>query len=162
MYCTSQSAPMQNPFPIEGLPSEIAGIMGSALIQDSDDPAAMEKLWQPINATIRERWPEATFFQQPTQFPSWLAWFDVFYDQRPVGGNVIFTSRLLDEEALTGDLEALEEAVRTVLEQAGRITTFLVSGKGVHEAKPRGGGNAVNPAWRTAYVHASKNFFDHQ
>jgi hypothetical protein len=39
------------------------------------------------------------------------------------------------------------------MEQA---TVFLVSGKGVHQAKPRGGGNAVLPAWRTSWVHASK------
>ncbi|KAF6834548.1 FAD binding domain-containing protein [Colletotrichum plurivorum] len=154
MYCTSQSDPLPNPFPIEGLPSEIAGIMGSALLQNNNDPDAMKKLWQPIKATIQERWPEAVFFQQVTEFASWLDWFNVFYDTRPVGGNTIFASRLLDEEALTEDLDALEEAVRTVIDRAGRITTFLVSGKGVHEAKPRGGGNAVNPAWRTAYVHA--------
>jgi len=29
-----------------------------------------------------------------------------------------------------------------------------VSGKGVHNAKPRGGSNAINPAWRKAYVHS--------
>jgi hypothetical protein len=33
----------------------------------------------------------------------------------------------------------------------------LVAGPGVREVVIAGGGNAVNPAWRTAYVHFSKS-----
>lgn len=155
MYCTSQSSPMENPFPIEGLPSQIAGIMGVSLLQDTDRQA-MDKLWRPINETISQRWPDATFIHAPEEFPSWLAWFDKYRDTRDVGGNTIFASRLLDKKALTGDLDALAEAIKTVTDKVTRLTTFLVSGKGVHEAVPRGGSNSVLPAWRKAYVHASK------
>ncbi|KAF9879641.1 FAD binding domain-containing protein [Colletotrichum karsti] len=153
MYCTSQSSPMVNPFPIEGLPSQIAGIMGVSLLQDTDRQAMVD-LWRPINETISQRWPGATFVQQIEEHPSWISWFDKYQDTRDVGGNTIFASRLLDREALTADVDALAGAVKTVTDKVTRLTTFLVSGKGVHEAVPRGGGNAVLPAWREAYVHA--------
>jgi hypothetical protein len=38
----------------------------------------------------------------------------------------------------------------------GTGNAYLVTGPGVRNAKPRGGGNAVCPAWRKAVIHASK------
>ncbi|KAF5489633.1 FAD-linked oxidoreductase ZEB1 [Colletotrichum siamense] len=154
MYCTSSRVLMGNPFPVQSLPAQIAGMMGVALLQDQPDSEAMQELWQPINATIAARWPEAVFVLQTEQFASWFDWFDKYRDARPVGYHLIFASRLLDEAALTEDVDALAAAVGTATERVGRVTAFLVSGRGVHEAMPRGGGNAVHPAWRRAYVHA--------
>ncbi|KAI8239029.1 FAD-linked oxidoreductase ZEB1 [Colletotrichum sp. SAR 10_96] len=154
MYCTSSRVLMDNPFPVQSLPAQIAGMMGVALLQDQSNPEAMQELWQPINATIAARWPEAVFVLQTEQFASWFDWFDKYRDARPVGYHLIFASRLLDEAALTEDVDALAAAVGTATEKVGRVTAFLVAGKGVHEAVPRGGGNAVHPAWRRAYIHA--------
>ncbi|KAF0321629.1 FAD binding domain-containing protein, partial [Colletotrichum asianum] len=154
MYCTSSRVLMDNPFPVQSLPAQIAGVMGVALLQDQVDPEAMRELWQPINATIAARWPEAMFVLQTEHFASWFDWFDKYRDARPVGYHLIFASRLLDEAALTEDVDALAAAVGTATERVGRVTAFLVSGRGVHEAVPRGGGNAVHPAWRRAYIHA--------
>ncbi|KAJ0267575.1 hypothetical protein Brms1b_013703 [Colletotrichum noveboracense] len=154
MYCTSSRVLMDNPFPVQSLPAQIAGMMGVALLQDQVDPEAMQELWQPINATIAARWPEALFVLQTEQLASWFDWFDKYRDARPVGYHLIFASRLLDEAALTEDVDALATAVGTVTEKVGRLTAFLVAGKGVHEAVPRGRGNAVHPAWRRAYIHA--------
>ncbi|KAL3301671.1 FAD binding domain-containing protein [Colletotrichum asianum] len=154
MYCTSSRMLMDNPFPVQSLPAQIAGVMGVALLQDQVDPEAMRELWQPINATIAARWPEAMFVLQTEHFASWFDWFDKYRDARPVGYHLIFASRLLDEAALTEDVDALAAAVGTATERVGRVTAFLVSGRGVHEAVPRGGGNAVHPAWRRAYIHA--------
>ncbi|KAH0428727.1 FAD binding domain-containing protein [Colletotrichum camelliae] len=161
MYCTSSRVLMDNPFPVQSLPAQIAGMMGLALLQgasssssSSSSEAAMQELWQPINATIAARWPEAAFVLQTEQFASWFDWFDKYRDARPVGYHLVFASRLLDEAALTEDVDALAAAVETATERVGRVTAFLVAGRGVHEAVPRGGGNAVHPAWRRAYVHA--------
>ncbi|KAJ5009477.1 FAD-linked oxidoreductase ZEB1 [Colletotrichum sp. SAR 10_99] len=154
MYCTSSRVLMDNPFPVQSLPAQIAGMMGVALLQDQSNPEAMQELWQPINATIAARWPEAVFVLQTEQFASWFDWFDKYRDARPVGYHLIFASRLLDEAALTEDVDALAAAVGTATEKVGRVTAFLVAGKGVHEAVPREGGNAVHPAWRRAYIHA--------
>ncbi|KAF4412492.1 FAD-linked oxidoreductase ZEB1 [Colletotrichum fructicola] len=154
MYCTSSRVLMDNPFPVQSLPAQIAGMMGVALLQDQSNSEAMQELWQPINATIAARWPEAMFVLQTEQFASWFDWFDKYRDARPVGYHLIFASRLLDEAALTEDVDALAAAVEMATEMVGRMTAFLVSGRGVHEAVPRGGGNAVHPAWRRAYIHA--------
>ncbi|KAI8307489.1 FAD-linked oxidoreductase ZEB1 [Colletotrichum sp. SAR11_240] len=154
MYCTSSRVLMDNLFPVQSLPAQIAGMMGVALLQDQLDPEAMQELWQPLNATIATRWPKAVFVLQTEQFSSWFDWFDKYRDARPVGYHLIFASRLLDEAALTEDVDALAAAVETATESVGRVTAFLVAGKGMHEAVPRGGGNAVHPAWRRAYVHA--------
>uniref|UniRef100_L2FGL7 FAD binding domain-containing protein n=1 Tax=Colletotrichum fructicola (strain Nara gc5) TaxID=1213859 RepID=L2FGL7_COLFN len=154
MYCTSSRVLMDNPFPVQSLPAQIAGMMGVALLQDQSNSEAMQELWQPINATIAARWPEAMFVLQTEQFASWFDWFDKYRDARPVGYQLIFASRLLDEAALTEDVDALAAAVEMATEMVGRMTAFLVSGRGVHEAVPRGGGNAVHPAWRRAYIHA--------
>ncbi|KAI8214680.1 FAD-linked oxidoreductase ZEB1 [Colletotrichum sp. SAR 10_77] len=111
MYCTSSRVLMENPFPVQSLPAQIAGMMGVALLQDQSNSEAMQELWQPINATIAARWPEAMFVLQTEQFASWFDWFDKYRDARPVGYHLIFASRLLDEAALTEDVDALATAV---------------------------------------------------
>ncbi|KAJ0387290.1 hypothetical protein COL922a_002530 [Colletotrichum nupharicola] len=70
MYCTSSRVLMENPFPVQSLPAQIAGMMGVALLQDQSNSQAMQELWQPINATIAARWPEALFVLQTEQFAS--------------------------------------------------------------------------------------------
>ncbi|KAI8255946.1 hypothetical protein K4K58_005278 [Colletotrichum sp. SAR11_239] len=111
MYCTSSRVLIDNPFPVQSLPAQIAGMMGVALLQDQSNSQAMQELWQPINATIAARWPEAVFVLQTEQFASWFDWFDKYRDARPVGYHLIFASRLLDEAALTEDVDALATAV---------------------------------------------------
>ncbi|TDZ21006.1 putative FAD-linked oxidoreductase [Colletotrichum orbiculare MAFF 240422] len=154
MYCTSQKAASTNPFPIAGLPSEVAGVMGIAVLQDNTDPEALATLWEPMSKAVSERWPSVTFASQSLEFASWVDWFGVTRDTRPVGGNNVMASRLLDETALSEDLDGLSGAIETAMSEAGRLTAFLVSGKAVHEADGNKGGNAVHPSWRRAYVHA--------
>lgn len=64
-------------------------------------------------------------------------------------------SRLLSKEAVTSNLTAAAAAYKQ-FSLSGLGTAYLVSGKGVFNAKPPGGGDAVCPAWRTSYIHASK------
>ncbi|KAK3694284.1 hypothetical protein B0T22DRAFT_506654 [Podospora appendiculata] len=62
-------------------------------------------------------------------------------------------SRLLGADALTRNLTLSAEAFKRFSEgTTGNV--YLVAGKGVRNATPRGGGNSVCPAWRSAYVHA--------
>lgn len=77
------------------------------------------------------------------------------YDPSPVGHENVMSSRLLDREALTGNLTKAREAYELFADWGGS-NMFIVSGKGVHDAVPRGGSNAVLPAWRDTYVHASE------
>ncbi|KAL5088917.1 hypothetical protein Trisim1_006062 [Trichoderma cf. simile WF8] len=146
---------MTTPIQIPGIPDRIAGFLGSIVLQDVDSPDAVAKIFNPINETLHERWPDKVqFYTLLTQYDSWLAWFSQNYDTNQAGGSQYLVSRLLDGEALTGNPQKLKSALRAAITPSGTISVFMVGGKGVQEAKPRGGSNAVNPAWRTAYVHA--------
>ncbi|KND86997.1 6-hydroxy-D-nicotine oxidase [Tolypocladium ophioglossoides CBS 100239] len=144
-----------NPNPGEGEPNEVAGVMGGFMMQDAEDGAALEKLLKPLNDTIQERWPRTVrVLQQTALYGSFLDWFNVNFDQGVAGLNLHRASRLVDREALTGDPHALAKAYKSAADAGGAVTAYMVAGKGVRDAKPRGGGNAVNPAWRRAYIQS--------
>jgi hypothetical protein len=66
-------------------------------------------------------------------------------------------SRLLDAEALTANLTAVKVALQGFIAPGGgQANVDFISGKGVWNAVPRGGSDAVNPAWRKALIHMSK------
>jgi hypothetical protein len=136
----------------------VGGFFMVGALQDST-PEAMRTLWEPIFTHVNETWPG--MFQQlyqPKSYPSFLAYFTENHDQSPAGLNEYVGSRLLDRHALTSDLAKSSAAFERFC-NGKSATAFLVSGKGVFNAKPRGcDGNAVLPAWRKAYVHASTFF----
>ncbi|KAK2020961.1 FAD binding domain-containing protein [Colletotrichum zoysiae] len=145
---------MPNPISAPGLPPDAAGVIGVSLLQDDADLAEVARIWASVNRTVAERWPQVTFLSAGARFATWLDYYDQNYDHNKAGFNKLLVSRLVDEEALTGDAGALAGAVRTMIDNVGGMYAFLVSGKGVHGAEPRGGGNAVHPSWRRAYILA--------
>ncbi|KAL2132918.1 hypothetical protein VTI74DRAFT_3167 [Chaetomium olivicolor] len=142
------------PNPFDGGNTNVSGMIMAAALQDST-AEAMKKLWDPVLAHVNKTWPG--LFQvvyQPKAYATFLEWYKVNYDTSEAGKNMYLGSRLLDAKALTGDLNKSAEAWKAFA--GGQVATaYLVSGKGVHEARPRGCGNAVLPAWRKAYVHAT-------
>lgn len=145
-----------NPAPGTGLPDFLAGFEGRLTLLDSDDAnATFAKLFKPLNDTINQRWPgEAGLFYSSTTYGTFLEYFADNFDTETVGDNKYLISRLLDQQAFN-DTKALGEAILAGTAPGGFSTFFLVGGKGVMEAKPAGGSNAVNSHWRTAYVHTS-------
>lgn len=148
---------MTNPQPTPGAPTNVAGIFGVILLQDNSDPAALEKILKPLNDMIHAKWGNLVsgIHAFPKQYDSFLAWYSENFDQDRPGANVYLASRLLGKQAF-GDYKALGEAVAAASKPNGGMSYFYVAGKGVQEAKPAGGSNAVHPAWRKAYVHARK------
>jgi len=74
-----------------------------------------------------------------------------YADASTAGVDKVVGSWLLPADTLTD--EDFKDTLMTFLgESGGRL--YMVSGKGVWDAEPRGGGDAVNPAWRKALVHA--------
>jgi hypothetical protein len=65
---------------------------------------------------------------------------------------------LLDEATLSGNQTALKEALKGYIGEGltASGTLYLLGGKGVWDAQPRGGSDAVNPAWRKALGHFGK------
>jgi hypothetical protein len=105
--------------------------------------------------------PYADEFQMtviPATYPDFYAWFKDNNGPLDGGFDGIVGSWLLDEKALTSDLGELKDAIKTFTPEGSTSAPFLVSGKGVWDAVPRGGSNAVNPAWRRALVHYSEFF----
>lgn len=144
---------MENPVPTPGAPEEIAAVFGVLILQDTSDDDDILKLWSPVNNTVHSRWPGMVEnIQRLTAFGSYSDWLELYYDNRGSGVNSYVSSRLLDNLALTSNLSALANAIKSTTDVAGRFTGFLVSGQGVRDAPIRGGGNAVSPAWRDAYV----------
>lgn len=146
----------QIPNPLDGGNTTVGGIVFSGVLQNSS-PEELRGLWDPIFAHVKATWPDLfmTLYYEPKSYPSFLGWFSENYDTTSAGENSHVGSRLLDRDALTKNLTSLSEAFERFTD--GEISTaYLVSGKGVHNAKPRGcSGNAVLPAWRKAYIHAT-------
>ncbi|RNJ53474.1 hypothetical protein D7B24_001763 [Verticillium nonalfalfae] len=146
------SARTPSPLPITGGPKEVGGLMGITILQDQE-PDAMLELFGALNETLQERWPGMVFFYaQEQHFDSFIDWYDVYYDQGTAGNSTYLGSRLLPKDVLEGDQDALKSALETAGGPTGGLSAFLVAGKGVANAKPRGGGNAVHPAWRKALI----------
>lgn len=86
-----------------------------------------------------------------TVFPNFYSMFLEYADDDGVGVDKVVGSRLLPPETLTED--AFSGALMDFLGgSGGRL--YMVSGKGVWDAKPRDGSDAVNLAWRKALIHA--------
>lgn len=89
-------------------------------------------------------------------YDSHFAWWLDNVDKTPVGTNFMGASRLLNMEAIGQPFEKLKQALKTAAGSSG-FNGILGAGPGVWDASPRGGGNAVHPAWRNhTVVHLGK------
>ncbi|KAL8387177.1 hypothetical protein RB595_010102 [Gaeumannomyces hyphopodioides] len=133
----------------------ITGVTG-VLTMPYGTPEALAAAWEPVAAHVGATWP-GLFFAVPASpevYPGWWPWFQQHYDTSSAGGNVLLGSWLLDGRALAADRNATATAVARFLGgKGGGVLLNFVGGRGVMEARPRGGGAAVLPAWRRAYVH---------
>lgn len=125
---------------------------GSESNTSSSLAAALEPIYQHVNAT----WPgQFQITETAKTYPQFNDYFQTSSGPNDAGGDITIGSRLLDAKALSGDLAALKKALKA--SSPTGMLAVLVSGKGVRDAIPRGGSNAVNPAWRKSLVHASSS-----
>lgn len=125
---------------------------------------------QPILDHMTATWPSYLFQISNTTFPQFNDFFVVGSGPSTARIDSMIGSGLLDAEvcypsypsplnSFTNWFQALNnvKAIRHVMSGMppnGRAPSF-VGGKGVKNAIPRGGSDAVNPAWRNALVHMS-------
>ncbi|KAK7914628.1 hypothetical protein PG985_012331 [Apiospora marii] len=132
---------------------------GNFVLPDTDDPAKMLAIWEPILDHVRKVWPEAVIIPTPavTAFRTYLDYFHDAHDEGVFSGlDQYVGSRLLDASSLSAAGPAeLGQAFKALSSPSGYGTAFLVTGSGTRNAKPRGGGNALCPAFRKAIVYAS-------
>lgn len=95
-----------------------------------------------------------------TTTPNFYDWWVAGNKPENAGADIVVGSWLLSADALN-DTDALETALKGVLTNAGApgLTFYLLGGKGTADVVPRGGSDAVNPAWRKAIVHAGTYYF---
>ncbi|KAK3375929.1 hypothetical protein B0T24DRAFT_572387 [Lasiosphaeria ovina] len=132
----------------------VTGIVGKVVMLDTSNETDILGQIEPLFAHINSTWPGFVFYTNATYYPSFGAWYEENYDPSPVGYENIMGSRLLDGPSLTDNATATKLALERFAD-GGQATVYMVSGKGVWHAQPRGGSNAVNPAWRRTYVHAT-------
>lgn len=80
--------------------------------------------------------------------------YEEYADLSKAGVDKVVGSWLLPPETLTNN-EKFGDALKTFMGDVG-ARLYMVSGKGVWDVVPRGGGDAVNPAWRKALIHAGE------
>lgn len=153
---SSINSSFPNPSAAPGLPSRVGGVVGRNIMLGVDDAKEVKRIFRPINETLNQRWPGAvSLIVKTKEHPSFLDWYEGHLNSSDAGYGQYLASRLLDRAALTGDSAALRGALKAGDKPHGQRGFLAVAGKGVQEATPRGG-NAVNPAWRKAYVHAGR------
>lgn len=150
---------VSNPLPFGPQNTTAGGIFGTVHLLDTQDPQDVLDLFDPLVAYINETWPGKfqTYFI-PTPYASYWDWFQTNYDQSAAGSNTLVGSRLLTKETLEGTDQSVLSAALAQYASGGTATAYLVGGKGVRDVVPRGGSDAVLPAWRRAYIHSSKCF----
>lgn len=89
-------------------------------------------------------------------FPTYVAYYNALSGiVTPVGQTAALGSRLLDREALTGNVTALKTMLQTIAGTPEQATSnnivFVGGGQVFADAKDPYSG--VNPAWRRTYVH---------
>jgi hypothetical protein len=94
--------------------------------------------------------------RQPTVYPDFWEFYISPGHNELIGAGVdqVLGSRLLDEKALLQNLTALKDALKIVTQPSVQLS--LVAGRGVANAKRRGGSNSANLIWRKALVETSK------
>ncbi|KAK4449569.1 FAD-binding domain-protein [Podospora aff. communis PSN243] len=133
----------------------VSGIIGKLIMLDAPSKDTILQQLQPLFTHINTTYPDQfEFYTDVTSHNNFAAWYLDNFDPSPVGYSSVMSSRLLDKEALTSNVTALKTALER-FSAGGQATVYIVSGKGVFEAQPRGGATAVHPAWRRTYVHAT-------
>ena len=130
----------------------MASFEGVFVLPEPTSSSALEDMLTPIWRYINETYPDQTVTQAKSiVYPNLYSVFLDYADDSAAGVDKVVGSWLLPPDTLADD--AFTDALITFLgDSGGRL--YMVSGRGVWNAKPRGGSDAVNPAWRKALVHA--------
>ncbi|KAK3365215.1 hypothetical protein B0T24DRAFT_652315 [Lasiosphaeria ovina] len=136
----------------DGGATTVGGIYMQMNLQDST-VEAMAQLWEPIFEHINSTWPGFHAGFTSKNYTPFNNWFLDYLEVAEAGVDRLVGSRLLGADVLTANLTLNAEVFKRFA-TSGVGAAYLMSGKGVQNTQPRGGGNAALPAWGWAYVHA--------
>lgn len=137
--------------------SPVASFQAIFALPEPLSPTALEDLWAPSWAHVNETYSNITISTQvsSTIYQDLYDLFLVYQDSQDAGLDKVVGSWLLPPDVLKED-KMKDALIDFVGESGARL--YMVSGKGVWDAMPRGGSDAVNPAWRKALIHAGEPF----
>lgn len=125
------------------------------MLNDPSSANSLADMWAPFWAHVNETYPNQTkTIVKPSLFLSLYALYEKYGDVSVAGVNKVVGSWLLPPETLTNN-EDFGDALKTFMGDEG-ARLYMISGKGVWNAEPRGGSDAVNPSWRKALIHAGE------
>jgi hypothetical protein len=140
-----------------GLQGDVALFQTLFALYDPASASTLEELLTPFIRHVNETYSKQTTTKATsTVFSNFYSMFLEYADDDGAGVDKVVGSRLLPPETLTED--AFSDALMDFLGDAGG-RLYMVSGKGVWDAEPRGGSDAVSPAWRKALIHAGKSSY---
>jgi hypothetical protein len=142
-----------------GLGGDMASFEAVFALYDPASASTLEHLLKPFLRHVNKTYSDKiTTKATSTIFPNFYSLFLKYADDAGAGVDKVVGSRLLPPATLTED--AFRDALIDFMgDVGGRL--YMVSGKGVWDAKPRGGSDAVNPAWRKTLIHAGKRRIYH-
>jgi hypothetical protein len=141
--------------------TNVAGFSGNFMLpvlSPQNTSSSLTSALTSILANISATYPNEFLISvsNVTEYPTFYDWWIADNGPYYAGIELVVGSRLLSADALH-DVAALETAVKGVLTSetgGGGMNFYFLGGKGIADAVPRGGSDAVNPAWRKALVHA--------
>lgn len=138
-----------------GLGGDMASFEAVFALYDPASSSTLESLLEHYVQQINKNYSnQITAKVNSTVFPNFRSMFIEYADDKGAGVDKVVGSWLLPPDTLKQ--YAFSDALVDFLgPTGGRL--YMVSGTGVWDAKPRGGGDAVNPAWRKALIHAGKS-----
>jgi hypothetical protein len=146
------------PITVEGIPKTLAAMSGEMVLTNSS-PEVAEALMADLVGNLTAKFNGTYSYYDVNSWDSWLHWYDEYDNGLAAGDSLVLKSGLISRKALTEDPDAMADAMYQACEPSGDggMLFFALGGKGVVDAKPRGGSNSVNPGWRSAYVHGCKS-----
>jgi hypothetical protein len=137
----------------------------NAKFHDHNSPygaSNISAVFDPIFSHIKTTWGSSLieFVNVTTYYHTRYEAHIANHDASVAGSDTVLGSRLLDAATLTGNQTALKAALKGFTSTGPNAGSgpFLLGGRGVRDAVPRGGSDAVLPAWRTALAHVSKYY----
>ena len=130
------------------------GIFSMPQLSNHNTTGSLKAALSPIFKHINMMYPGA--FQSSltaAAYPSFYDWWKDNNGPNNAGSDILVGSRLLTRHSLEANVTALREAIKAASSPLAGIQAYMVGGKGVRNVIPRGGGDAVLPAWRDSLVH---------
>jgi FAD/FMN-containing dehydrogenase len=130
------------------------GIFSIPQLTKHNTTASLKAALSPIFDHINTMYPgQFQYSLDPVEYPSFYDWWKVNNGPNNAGADILAGSRLLSREVLAANVTKLKEALKAATPPLSGSQLYLVGGKGVRDVIPRGGGDAVLPAWRDSLVH---------